>query len=399
MSDILFRNGRPAVYAAIDLGATSGRVMLGDGSGNLREIHRFPTPMLHTEKGIFWDFEQLSAGVIEGLSKLDAAADNIVSVSCDSWAQDFGFLDESGKLVHDPFSYRDKNSEIHTKARLEYIEQKFPELRKKAHCMLHISDLIHHCLCGAARSNYTLTAFSKLPCDYELFGRMADSEVIGTINHPALPKLAGVPVVSGAGHDTAAAYVGGNVQNDELLISLGTWFMMAEPWDKNDPVPENFGLLPLPGHKSARTAGGMGMWPFQQCVKLWKERGDFPGYPALDAAAANSAVTGSINPDEPSLFSPENMEDAIFELIGRPLTPGDVTALLLRGVAKRLGEAVKSFDKEFKRVVLVGGASSSPLIRELIARELSAPLAFGNSEASAFGNICIQQQVMRDFHA
>ena len=389
-------NTHPAVYAAIDLGATSGRIMLGDINGTLREIHRFPTPMLRTEQGIFWDFAELKAGVLTGLSKLDAARDNIVSVSCDSWAQDFGFLDEHGKLVHNPFSYRDQNSEIHTSSRLKYIEQKFPELRKKAQCMLHISDLIHHTLCGAARSNYTLTAFSKLPVDHELFGKSADCEIIGKVNHPALPQLAGVPVISGAGHDTAAAYAGGNVQEKELLISLGTWFMAAEPWDHDREIPDGFGSLPLPGHKLARTAGGMGMWPFQQCVKIWKERGDFPGYPELDAQAAASSVEGYINPDEPSLFSPENMEEAVFALAGRKMSCGDTAALLLRGVAKRLGAAAAAFGTDFRRIILVGGASGSPLIRELLAEELPAPLYAGNPEASAYGNIFIQHQVMQN---
>ncbi|MCI5779677.1 MAG: FGGY-family carbohydrate kinase [Lentisphaeria bacterium] len=378
---------KPPFCAAIDLGATSGRVILGNRGGAMREIHRFPTPMKRTEEGIFWDFAALSAGVLAGLAELDAERDGVAAVSCDSWAQDFGLLNARGELIHDPFSYRDEHSAIFTRDRLEYIRRRFPEILAPAVRMLHIADLIHHLLCGEMRSNYTLTAVSKLPTDFELFAPEADGEIIGRINHPALPALAGVPVVSGVGHDTAATFVGGEVRPGELLISLGTWFMAAEPWDADRPIPAGFGPLPLPGKQLARTVGGMGMWPFQQCVKQWKARGEFPGYPALDAAAAVSAVPGEIDPDDSTLFSPDDMEEAVFRLAGRRLPPGDVTALLLRGVAAKLGRRAAEFGRKFSRVVLVGGACGSPLIRELLAARLPAPTVCRGTEAAARGNI------------
>ena len=172
------------------------------------------------------------------------------------------------------------------------------------------------------------------------------------------------------------------------------WQMTAARWDENRSLPENFRLLPLPGRKCARTCGGMGLWPFQQCVKLWKSSGRFSGYADLDKAAAASDIEGMILPDTPELFSPENMEQAIFKLYGRELSPAEVTALLLRGTAQSIADKLASFGKKFAHVILVGGGSGGKFMRELIAAKVDAPLVFGNTEASAAGNIIIQKKVL-----
>ena len=136
------------------------------------------------------------------------------------------------------------------------------------------------------------------------------------------------------------------------------------------------------------------MWPFQQCVKLWKSSGRFSGYADLDKAAAASDIEGMILPDTPELFSPENMEQAIFKLYGRELSPAEVTALLLRGTAQSIADKLASFGKKFAHVILVGGGSGGKFMRELIAAKVDAPLVFGNTEASAAGNIIIQKKVL-----
>lgn len=381
-------------FAAIDLGATSGRIMLDKGDGVLQEIHRFPTPMIRNEQGIFWGFEELFSGITAGLKKLVPVAARIASLSCDSWAQDVGLLDENGKLLCHPFSYRDGKCKVSTCARMEYVEEFFPELFKRTCTILHIADLVHYMLCGAARSNYTMAAISGLPLDYKLFAPAADCEIIGTVNHPDLPELHGIPVISGAGHDTAAAFVCGNPQPGEIMSSIGTWQMTAEIIDEQSGIPDDFRKLPLPHRACARTKGGMGLWPFQQCVKLWQERGDFPGYAVLDDAAQKSGMTDALDPDTPELFSPENMEEAIFSVVGKRLTPPEITALLLRGTARRIADTVKAFDKEFSKLIAVGGGVNGSYFCSLLAAELPCPLVVGNTEASAAGNTAIQKQVI-----
>ena len=298
------------LYAAIDLGATSGRIILGNRETAPFEVCRFTTPMLKTSEGIYWDFPLLFENIVKGLQKLGDY--EIISVGCDSWAQDFGLLTEAGALIANPFSYRDKGSAIDSASRLEYIRQKFPDRLEKAETLLHIADLVNFFLCGARRSNYTLAAMSHLELDHPLLAPLADGEIIGYIDHPELKNLQGVPVVSGASHDTASAYAGGNVKENEILLSLGTWLMAAEPWPEDTLPPEGFRILPLLGRKAARYRGGMGLWPFQECVKLWQARGEFPGYARLDADAEKCVLEGAIDPDTPELFSPENMEEAVF---------------------------------------------------------------------------------------
>lgn len=392
----MLKNSRRTNYIAIDLGATSGRIMLDENS-RITEIYRFSTPMIKNENGIFWDIGKIFCGVLTGLQKLSEVAETVVSVSCDSWAQDFGMLDEDGRLICDPFSYRDKGSAIFTAARLAYIEEKFPERFARAVQILHIADLIHHLLCGKARSNYTLAANSRLPLDHKLLSPLADCEIIGEINHPSLPGFAGIPVISGAGHDTAAAFEGGNIQEGDLFISLGTWLMAAELWENGREIPENFSALPLTRKKLARTTGGMGMWPFQQCVKLWQAREDFPGYRVLDDQAAALDIHETVDPDTPSLYSPENMENAIFELIGRKASPAELTSMLLRGSARKIAERSALFKRKFNKVVIVGGGIGGQYMRSLLEKELVHPVCFGNTEASAAGNAAIQKTVMKQF--
>lgn len=352
--------------------------------------------MLRLKTGVFWDFSALMNSIVEGLSRLSAEDGPFISLSCDSWAQDFGLVDASGGLTAPPFSYHDKGAAVSSLARLEYIERNFPERLEKAKYLLHIADLVHFRLCGQARGNRTLTGISGLPADHPLLAPAADCEIIGRIGCPELPNLAGLPVISGAGHDTAAAYAGSGVREGEILFSLGTWLMAAEPWPEERESSVDFRRLPLVRGAFARTAGSMGLWPFQECVKIWKKRGCFPGYAALDDAAEKSGVTDAVDPAAPELFSPENMENAIFAMTGSTWSPAGITALLLRGVARRIRRTAEVFGHDFSRAVLVGGGAKSAFLCRLIAEELACPLAVGEAEAAAAGNIEIQHQVLKE---
>ena len=387
------RNPRGA-RIAIDLGATSGRIMLATADGHLREASRFLTPLLRLEKGIFWDFPTLMQSIVQGLSRLTADDGPFLSLSCDSWAQDFGLLNAEGKLLELPYSYRDTQSEIHSRPRLEFIQSRRPELYSQAVHLLHIADLVHYELCGAIRSNYSLVAISKLPLDHPLLGQLADAEVIGTICHPALPSLRGVPIISGVGHDTAAAYLSSGIAEHEAFISLGTWYMAAAPCSADATMPPGFSFLPLPGRKLARTCGGMGMWSFSQCVALWKTRGDFSSYEAISAAAEAADAPGELDLQNPALFSPDNMEEAIWQVLGYQATPPQITKLLFEGLARTLGDTIRKFQEPFRKVVLGGGPCANPYLRKLIQAKLDCPLVAGQQEATTFGNILVQRQTL-----
>jgi len=379
---------------AIDLGATSGRIMLGTEDGAIREVSRFPTPLLRLDKGLFWDYPTLFQSIVKGLAQLTVADGPFLSLSCDSWAQDFGLLDANGKLLELPYSYRDTQSEIYSAARLAFIQAKRPDLYCQAAHLLHIADLVLYGLCGAIRSNYSLVAISRLSLENPLLGKLADAEVIGTVNHPDLPTLHQVPVISGVGHDTAAAFLSARLSPGEAFISLGTWYMAATPCTDESPLPPGFSRLPLPWHKLARTCGGMGMWPFSQCVALWKDRGEFPGYEAISSAAEATEAPGELDPQSPALFSPVNMEEAIWQELGYHATPAQITRLLFEGLARNLGQAIRRFEEPFRKVLLGGGPSVNPYLRRLIQAEIDCPLLVGEQEATIFGNLLTQRQTL-----
>jgi sugar (pentulose or hexulose) kinase len=170
--------------------------------------------------------------------------------------------------------------------------------------------------------------------------------------------------------------------------------MAAAPCPEDAVLSDGFTMLHLPRRKRARTIGGMGMWTFSRCLELWRARGDFPGYEALSAAAEASEVSGEIDLQAPSLFSPDNMEEAIWDELHCRTTPAQTTRLIFEGLARDLAAALRKFREPFNRVILGGGPSVNLYLRKLIQSRLEWPLAAGEQEATVAGNLLVQHEVL-----
>ncbi|NMA42529.1 MAG: hypothetical protein GX946_04015 [Oligosphaeraceae bacterium] len=427
-------------HIAIDLGAGSGRIMIGTRQKDeirLVEAARFSHLMKSVDGVLCWDYQGLLHNLINAFhgvcSKLDTVPQ---SISCDSWAQDFALLDTSGKICGEIVSYREQRTadmpqqigavippeelqsrigrknvgSISTLAQLKFLAEQEPGLLDRASTLLHIADLIHYELCGNAVSNWALASASqlmniqtqtwdtemldKLQVPTHFLGKIASRKIIGQVNDSRFPTtLQGVPVVSGVGHDTAAAFLAVDSAPDAFFLSLGTWAMLGHQHETSKPFPDETHPMGIFPDLWTAFCGLPGMWLQQQCIQHWKKQGIFPGYAAFDAAVDASDCKGIFDPTAQELFSPSDMPAAIQELCDRnhseiPVTPGDFGKVINRSLAECYAQAIGQGLQKSELVVTGGGINNAPLMKELSIRFPS--IRKGACEATALGNIKAQ---------
>ncbi|MFA6714851.1 MAG: FGGY family carbohydrate kinase [Victivallaceae bacterium] len=427
-------------HIAIDLGAGSGRIIAGTRQGNeirLTETARFITELEQRNGFTCWNYAGLLEKLIDGLRiTCDKLGKVPESISCDSWAQDFGLLDSGGALLCFPVSYRDRRtaempqhiaalispeelrqrigrsavSGVSTLAQLKFMAECQREQLGQAATLLHIADLIHYELCGRAVSNWALASASqlmnvhtgtwdcelldKLDIPHGFLGEIVSGKLIGYVNDPRFPrKLQGVPVISGIGHDTAAAFRALDPAPDTFFLSLGTWAMLGIRVNSFEQLPgEAIAMGVYPGVWTA-FYGLPGMWIQQQCVREWEKAGTFPGYVAFDAAAEASTCGGIFDPLASELFNPSDMPGVIRELCAGngsevPAAIGDYGKVINRSLAECYGKAAARHDRKITNLTVTGGGlKNAPLLREL---ETRFSLHTGPGEGSALGNIKAQ---------
>ena len=331
-------------YLALDLGATSGRAVVGtldaDGSRmRLEEVHRFPTLLVEDAGHLHWDFEALWAEVRTGLARALALTPDLRAVSVASWAVDYLPLDADGVALRRPYAYRDPRAQ----GRLEQVLDRLggadalyartgtqflpfntlsqvvadladePATVARTSTRLLIADALLHRLSGVAEAERTMASTTQLldartgGWAHDLIAAIGDEparwpRVVapGTVLGPlladavpagALPAGAAPLVVAGCSHDTAAAVAAVPASGDApwAYVSSGTWSLVGAELDA--PVL----------HADARAAGftnegGLdgtirflknrtGMWVLEECVREWAPAGERPGYEALFAAA------------------------------------------------------------------------------------------------------------------
>ncbi|MDR6415024.1 rhamnulokinase family protein [Pseudarthrobacter sulfonivorans] len=440
-----------AVFAAVDIGASSGRVILGRVSGSgvtLETVHRFPNGVVEVDGGLRWDFDALFAEVLTGLAAAARAAgehgETITSIGIDTWAVDYGLVTKAGALVAQPYSYRDDRSRaavapVHQKldpARLyattglQFLQfntlyQLATEPDLKGLQALLIPDLIAFLLTGVRRTESTnasttglfdavagewatefLTALG-LPKD--VFPPLIEpGETIGTLL-PAIAARTGLAhattVVAVGSHDTASAVAAVPAQEENFAyVSSGTWSLVG--LELKHPVltqasrEANFtnergvdGTI-----RYLRNMGGL--WLLSECQRTWAADGYTPELTKLlDTASALPPGGPQINPDDPYFIAPENMPDRIRAAVRHTghLLPDDPAAItrcimdsLATGYAKAITAAERLADRTVNTVHIVGGGSQNRLLCQLTADATRKTVVAGPVEATALGNILVQ---------
>lgn len=436
-------------YLACDLGADSGRVILGTldhGKISLEELHRFPTGATKVSGALHWEFDRLLNELKTGLK--NAAAKNlpIASISTDSWGVDYVVYDERGLPMSPVWCYRDPRTalgvqtvntkvswpEIYAETGIQFmalntiyqiVTEPAERLAKARHLLL-IGDAFNYFCSGVARNEVSLASttqlynpvskrwsqklFSQLGLREDLFAPICPS---GTKLGPmkaALAKEVGLPpieVVASCSHDTGAAVAAVPASDGNwAYLSSGTWSLMGV--EKAQPVineqSRSLGFTNEIGFGgSVRLLKNIiGLWLIQESRRHWIKQGTKLEFAELADLAAKAAPFASlINPDDPRFLSPDNMPVKIADFCretGQP-EPKDIGACV-RCIYESLALFYRVTLHKLERITggkidklhIVGGGSQATLLNQFTANATKIPVLAGPGECTALGNILVQ---------
>jgi rhamnulokinase len=440
-------------FVAVDLGATSGRVMLAsvdDGSFEMRQVNRFANDPVYLWNGertaMHWDVPGLFAGVCTGLAEAGRAATDIGSVGVDSWAVDYGLL-RDGKLLGLPYHYRDARGaqgaelvharvpqdRVYARNGLQYLPintmfQLAADVRDGliglADTALLVPDLIGYWLTGVAateRTNASTTGLLGLDgrWDDELSALLGlrtrlfpDLVEPGAALGGVLPELAarvgvdsGLQVTTVASHDTASAVVAVPMTAESAAyISCGTWGLVGV--ELSGPIVTEAGRAA--NFTNEVGADGrirflrnvMGLWLLSESVRQWNRDGLAVDLPRLlDQAAQCPRTRDVFDADDPRFQEPGDMPGRIcawyadHDLPAPRTLPELARAIvesLAAGFARGVEQAAELSGTPVQTVHIVGGGAQNRLLCQLLADRVERPVVAGPVEATAIGNVLIQ---------
>lgn len=439
-------------FLAIDLGAESGRAMLGvldAGKLALEELHRFPNTPVRLPTGLYWDTLRLFHEIRYALAicgrERKIALDGI---GIDTWGVDFALLGEDGALVDNPRHYRDERnrgmpektfavtprSEIFAETGIQFMQinslyqlhamkvAHAPALRV-AKTLLFMPDLFSYWLTGVLRAEASIASTSqfynpvKKHWADDLLGELGIAQSIlpeivpsGTRLGTLLPEVAeasglaeSTPVFATASHDTAAAVAAVPAEGSDWgYISSGTWSLMGVELDApviNDrSLGLNFTNEVGAGGKIRLLKNIAGLWLLQECRRAWALAGHEYTYAELvELAAASPASGATIDPD--AFPEPGRMPERIAEYCrarGRnaPEEPGGMVRLILESLAASYRQVLRNLEtlieRRINRIHIVGGGSRNEFLNQLAADATGCTVIAGPGEATAAGNILVQ---------
>lgn len=438
-------------YFAVDLGATSGRTIVGtivDGKIEMEELTRFDNNLISTSGHVYWDIYALYLQIIEGLKQAVARQYTIVSIGIDTWGVDFVCVGHDGAILSNPIAYRDphtlgamtqyfknvKNSRaVYELTGIQFINfnslfQLYAMRRAgntalaNAEHILFIPDALSYMLTGEMVCEYTIASTSQLlnPRTHNLdekllesvglkrshFGRMVmPGTVIGALT-PEVQKLTGlgaIPVVAVAGHDTASAVAAVPASSERFAyLSSGTWSLMGIEVDNaiidSRGYEHNFSNEGGVGGTTRFLKNICGMWLYERCRREWT---DAPrSHTELQAAAMQQPPFRCIiNPDDPAFANPESMVEAIQEYCrstGQHVPEGyaEICRCIFDSLALRYREVFNYLRNlaPFSIDVLhiIGGGSLNDYLNQFTASSLGIEVLAGPQECTAIGNIMLQ---------
>lgn len=438
---------------SFDYGASSGRAMLGQFDGSklsLTEIHRYLNEPVQLGDSLYWDFLRLFHEMKQGILKTaNAGYKNIASIGIDTWGVDFGLLDSKGKLLGNPFHYRDSNTqgmmeeafklasqdEIYRTTGIAFqtfnslyqllsLKVNKSPLLENASTLLFIPDLFRYFLTGeksceftiastaqmldAATGNWATELLEKLGLPINILPKIVPA---GSIQGKLTDRLASelgignVPVVAVAEHDTGSAVVSVPANSDKFAyLSSGTWSLLGvestKPVISEDAFKMNYTNEGGYNGTTRLLKNIMGLWIYQECKRAWDKTGEIVSFDELEAEAAKSEpFMCLIDVDNSVFYSPGNMPNKIRTFCKEtgqrvPETKGQIVRCIMESLALKYRMALEGLEKlvghRLPVLHIVGGGCKNKLLSQFTANAIGRPVLAGPVEATAIGNLAVQ---------
>ncbi|MBE2320736.1 rhamnulokinase [Solirubrobacter sp. CPCC 204708] len=406
----------PAVYAAIDLGASSGRVVCGHFDGSLVEledIHRFPNRPVRLPDGLRWNLLHLFTEAVCALR-----GRRFAGVGIDTWGVDYALLDERDRVLGLPFHYRDERTDGAQRVEgyeitgiqhmpINTVYQLLADDRVSAASRIAlVPDLLAYWLSGELaneRTNASTTGLldartgewahpliERLGLPARPFGALVEP---GTLLGPALDHHdVDAPVYTVASHDTASAYVAAPLRDEHsAILSSGTWSLLG--LELPGPVFSDDALTNERGVDGTirLLKNVMGLWLEQECARVWGA--DFP---SLQRAAREVKTEVPVfDPDDERFLHGGDMPALIAEVIGRDdLTRGELVRSIYVSLACKYKVVLERLEaasgRSVRTIHVIGGGARNELLCQLTADMTGREVLAGPVEATALGNVLVQ---------
>ncbi len=443
--------GNLVSFLAIDLGASSGRALLGTVQNDrleLNEIHRFPNPMVETNGRLYWDLFYLYNQIVISLRETKLRGHHIVSIGIDTWGVDFVCFGTDGEPLRMPYSYRDSHTQgaperFFTKIPKEKVYEKtgiqimnfnslfqldtmreenssiYPLIDK----ILFMPDALSYLLTGQMVTEYTIASTSQIinphTKDFDpalldaiglsrnkfapiVFSGTTIGKISSSVQHQT--NQGDVSVIAVAGHDTASAVLAVPAESAHFAyLSSGTWSLMGiesdEPVINEETYALNFTNEGGADGSIRLLKNICGMWLIEQCKKEWERSGPVTYDEIVTAAQQAPPFQCFINPDASCFASPESMIASIQDYCRQtdqfvPETIGEIARCIYESLALRYKQVLQHLQKlaifPIEKLHIIGGGSKNNMLNTFTANAIGLPVVAGPSEATAIGNLLMQ---------
>lgn len=425
-------------YLAIDIGASSGRHILGyiqDGKLCTEEIYRFENAPSENSGSLTWDTERLFGEIVNGLRRAKEIGKIPYSVGVDTWGVDYVLLDKQGKALGQTYCYRDSRTQktvpaVHAKipfeelyahtgiafAAFNTVYQLYDECNGRmddAAYFLNLPDYFHYRLTGVKKQEYTMATTTGMvnasshTWDREIIQKLGyKDELFGEISMPGtlvgaftdeIAQAVGyrANVILPATHDTASAVLAAPLAGQTPYISSGTWSLLGV--EQNNAHTTN--AARLAGYSNEGSINGtfrlqmniMGLWMIQQ---VRHELGDRYSFAELADMARANPVTYDIDVNDEKFLAPSSMITAIDESVEKTLSVGERAYVIFDNLAKYYARALAALEQvtgeTYQTLNIIGGGSKNTFLNELTAKYTGKKVITGPAEGTALGNIMMQ---------